>query len=137
MGPIFVDSGYLIALSDPDDQHHDDSIDWVEILEDEGRRLVTTEFCLIELVNHLSAMDKRHLGRQVVRDLQTHRDFDVIQCSSSLVERGLQLHAERDDKTWGLTDCISLVVMQDQSIHDVLAYDSDFDEAGKRVLTAE
>jgi hypothetical protein len=31
-------------------------------------------------------------------------------------ERGLDLFAQRQDKNWSLTDCISFVVMQDEQL---------------------
>lgn len=134
---IFVDAGFLIALSDGGEPRHDEAAEWVEILEQERQRLVTTEYCLIELVNHHSEVGRRHLGHQIVCDVREHRDFSVIPSSSNLFERGLKLHLQRDDKSWGLVDCISLVVMRDRSIRKVLTFDSDFAQAGKKVLTSD
>jgi predicted nucleic acid-binding protein len=51
-----------------------------------------------------------------------------------LHDRALTFYAARPDKDWGLADCISFVVMQDQGIHGVLVADRDFVQAGYRAL---
>jgi predicted nucleic acid-binding protein len=39
------------------------------------------------------------------------------------MDRGLALFAERQDKDWSLTDCISFVVMGEQGIAEALTAD--------------
>ena len=36
----------------------------------------------------------------------------------------------RPDKEWSLTDCISFVLMRERSVHEALAYDHHFEQAG-------
>ncbi|WP_225893949.1 hypothetical protein [Atlanticothrix silvestris] len=48
--------------------------------------------------------------------------------------RALQLYNERPDKTWGLTDCISFVVMWEQGLTDAVTADIHFVQAGFRAL---
>lgn len=58
-------------------------------------------------------------------------------CSSvdtTLLKRALQLYTARADKTWGLTDCISFVVMQDQKLTEAITADQHFVQAGYRAL---
>lgn len=52
----------------------------------------------------------------------------------SLFEAGLQLHEERGDKTWLLTDCISFVLMERHGIRQALAFDVHFEQAGFEAL---
>ena len=44
------------------------------------------------------------------------------------------MFADRPDKQWSLTDCISFVVMEDRGMQDALSADRDFEEAGFRAL---
>jgi predicted nucleic acid-binding protein len=46
----------------------------------------------------------------------------------------LQLYAARIDKNWGLTDCISFVVMQDQNLVEAATADLHFVQAGYQAL---
>jgi predicted nucleic acid-binding protein len=51
-----------------------------------------------------------------------------------LFARGFELYRTRTDKDWGLTDCISFVVMEERGIREALAYDQHFIQAGFRAL---
>ena len=54
----------------------------------------------------------------------------VIAASTSLLDAGLRLFRERADKDWGLTDCISFVVMQSEGTLEALTSDRHFEQAG-------
>lgn len=60
--------------------------------------------------------------------------LEVVTVDCALVDRALELHAARPDKRWGLTDCISFVVMTDRGVTDALTADRDFRQAGFRAL---
>jgi predicted nucleic acid-binding protein len=45
-------------------------------------------------------------------------------------EAALTLYSQRLDKEWGLTDCNSFLIMQQQAITEVLAHDEHFAQAG-------
>ena len=134
---VFLDAGYLIALLNRGDANRESALIWKEIVEDGQIPLLTTEFVLVEVVDFLSRSGQRALARALVAELQTGALVSITPCSSTLVRRGLDLHAQRDDKTWSLTDCISILVMQDNGVTDALTYDHDFVEAGMRALPLE
>lgn len=54
--------------------------------------------------------------------------------SEELYQRAVQLYSDRDDKEWGLIDCMSFVVMGDQGLTDALTADTHFRQAGFNVL---
>jgi hypothetical protein len=56
--------------------------------------------------------------------------------SGALVERGLLFYADRLDKEWSLTDCISFIVMADERLTEALTGDKHFQEAGFKALPA-
>lgn len=47
-----------------------------------------------------------------------------------MFDRALVLYGERLDKEWGLTDCISFVVMQDRKLRQAVTTDRHFGQAG-------
>ena len=51
---------------------------------------------------------------------------------TALLRKALELYRSRDDKEWGLTDCISMVVMQEQGLLEVVTADHHFKQAGFR-----
>jgi uncharacterized protein len=48
--------------------------------------------------------------------------------------QALELYQTRADKTWGLTDCISFIVMQQRNLTDAVTSDRHFVQAGFRAL---
>jgi hypothetical protein len=58
----------------------------------------------------------------------------IVSVDTVLLKRGLTLYQERKDKSWGLTDCISFIVMGDQQLTDALTADIHFVQAGFRAL---
>lgn len=56
---------------------------------------------------------------------------------SALLKRGLDLYGNRPDKEWGLTDCISIVVMKDNGMTEALTTAEHFKQAGFRALLIE
>ena len=134
---VFLDSAYLIALLHKGDENRASALLWNEVVEGAQVSLLTSEFCLVEVVDFLSRRGYRAVARDLVATLRAGAFVTIVPCSSALMNRGLALHAARDDKAWSLTDCISMVVMQDNAVTDVLTYDHDFVEAGLRALPLE
>jgi hypothetical protein len=49
---------------------------------------------------------------------------------------GLDLFADRPDKNWSLTDCVSFVVMHGEGLTEALTGDNHFEQAGFKALLA-
>ena len=63
--------------------------------------------------------------------------IDVVPLDEFLFDRAVQFYASRMDKEWGLTDCVSFVVMEERSIKSALAADEHFRQAGFTALLLE
>ena len=135
--PVFLDTAYVNALVNVRDQWHNAAVQWEERLAAERRRLVTTEFVLIEIADGLAAVRFRAQAVQVITTLQASSLVDIIPASSQLFRTALELYRRRADKDWGLTDCVSFVVMSEQSLSEALTTDDHFRQAGFRALLLE
>ena len=58
----------------------------------------------------------------------------MVEISPGDEQRGWDLYGGRRDKSWGMTDCTSMIVMQDRQIVQVLTADRHFEQAGFEVL---
>lgn len=100
----------------------------------EKRPLLTTEFVLIEIGNGLAALKFRRDAGKIIHSLQANPFVKIIPASSDLFRQALALFEQRPDKSWGLTDCASFIVMRDNNITDALTTDDHFRQAGFKVL---
>ena len=85
-------------------------------------------------MNALSAPPSRVKVAALLASIRSDPNIEVIPASSELFEAGLQLHVQRPDKEWSLTDCTSFVVMQRRGITRALAFDHHVEQAGFEAL---
>jgi uncharacterized protein len=134
---VFLDAAYAIALSATSDQYHDRAMELCSQLRVEGTRLVTTQGVVLEVGNALSKLRYRDAAIRLVASLLTDRNVEVLPLEAELFAKAFQLYSDRTDKEWGLTDCISFVVMSDRGIQEALTADEHFQQAGFLTLLRE
>jgi hypothetical protein len=130
MSRLFIDTAYLLALFNQQDEWHDRALAWAGTIQG---RLWTTDYILLELADALAAR-ARAQAIAVLNELQQAKKLTLIRQSRRLFDRGLELYRQRRDKEWSLTDCISFVVMTDKRLQDALTSDHHFEQAGFRAL---
>lgn len=129
---IFVDTSFILALINERDQYHEQAA--ALSFKFEGSPLVTTVPVLLEIGNAL-AKDFRQEANAIIRLLRASSRVEVMQLDDDLLEKSLALYEKYRDKTWGLVDCISFVVMRECGLTDVLTFDADFSAAGYNVIS--
>jgi uncharacterized protein len=134
MSKIFLDAAYAIALSAPSDQYHDLAVTYAEQIELEGTPLITTRAIMLEIGNALAKLRYRNAAIELLDSLEDDPTIEIIPISEELYNHAFQLYRNRQDKEWGLTDCISFVVMKNQKIIDALTTDEHFIQAGFNAL---
>lgn len=95
----------------------------------DGERLVTTEAVLLEIGNALAKRFRKE-AVSVIQTFQASKEVTVIPVSSELFARAFDFYRKFSDKSWGLIDCVSFVVMHERGIVDVLTADNDYGQAG-------
>ena len=129
---IFVDTSFVLALINERDQYHDQAEHLSHKFENSS--LITTDAVLLEIGNAL-AKDFREEAVAVIKALRSSKRSEVIETGGGLFEKGLEFYEEYSDKTWGLVDCISFVVMQENGVTEALTFDGDFTQAGFIVVS--
>lgn len=134
MSKTFLDAGFLVACANRRDQHHECAQRLATVYE--RRPLVTTDAVILEVGNALAG-EFRSLAVELIRHLLESRDIQVVHLEPSLLDKAFEFFCDYDDKTWGLVDCVSFVVMRELDIVDALTYDKHFVQAGFRALMRE
>ena len=134
MNAVFVDTLYWIASINRQDQWH------VRALEIEagitGRRLVTTEAVLIEVLNYFSGYgaDARTEAVGIIHDILNDTQVETVAQTRDAFLAGVELYRARPDKGYSLTNCISMNTMRERGIREVLTHDRHFSQEGFAIL---
>ena len=136
MKKVFVDTAAWLALINSQDDFHDLAIKVRKKLKRNGYNFTSTDFVFLEVADALNNPRFRKQTIMFINRFKRLPDLDVIPVSDSLFQQEWQLYTQRLDKDWGLTDCISFVVMQQENITEAFTTDKHFEQAGFiRLLT--
>ena len=130
MNPVFVDTGYLLALEIANDQHHQAAVQHWQRVVTTLPPLMTTSYVFDEVVTFFNSQGHHAKAVQVGNDLLRSASLQLIHVDEGLFYEGWTYLQQHQDKDYSLTDCISFVVMQRLSISTAFAFDRHFVQAG-------
>lgn len=134
MRTVFGDTGYWIAISRRADALHQKAR---QVAQQIGEvRIITSEMVLIEYLNEMSkhGQDHRLMAVATVKDLQNDDNVEIVPVTSQQFWDAVQYYESRPDQRWSLVDCVSFQIMTKEKIHEALAHDRDFRQAGFTAL---
>lgn len=131
MADAFVDTSFVVALVNKNDQHHNQAIELASRFD--KRPLVTTDAILREVGNALARSFKTE-PIQIIEYFIAADEIQIIHLSADLFRRAFELYRSHSDKAWGLVDCISFVVMRELNVTEALTADRHFEQAGLTAL---
>ncbi len=129
---VFVDTSALYAILVRTEEDHERVVEAFSGLLQANRRLVSTNYVLVETC----ALLQRRFGLAAVRDFD-HRLVPLLTVQwvdEGLHRRGLERLFSTDRRGLSLVDCVSFVVMQAKGLDEALALDQDFEDQGFRVI---
>jgi predicted nucleic acid-binding protein len=131
---LFLDTFYVQAILNPKDPHYDRALALLPEVK-RAAEVVTTEAVLAEVGNALAGTSQlRKLAAAFIRRCYTEGNMTTVTVDHLLFIKALELYESRADKEWGLTDCISFVVMRDCGLMNAATGDRHFVQAGFRAL---
>ena len=125
---FFLDTAYVLALLNPNDVYHQQAkalLPSVRI----AQEVWITEAILVEIGNAL-ARSNRSVAVAFINSCYITPNVKVVSIDSVLLRRAMDFYHSRKDKEWGLTDCISFIVMEDHGLTEALTTDEHFQQAG-------
>jgi predicted nucleic acid-binding protein len=139
MKPVFADTGFWIALLNPRDRWHSQAISLDLQLQEQRRKIVSSEMVLTEVLNFFSKFTPliRQSTALLVQEMRSYPNIILISQDSSQFQHALSLYSQRLDKAWSLTDCNSFLIMQELELTEALAHDKHFQQAGFLTLLTE
>jgi predicted nucleic acid-binding protein len=130
MKTVFADTGYWIALLDPQDTLHSRAIQSSTSLS--RVTIYTSEMVLTEFLNHFAKRGEflRRAAIKFIDALQQNPAIVITPQTSEIYHQAFLLYAQRTDQAWSHTDCASFCIMRQNNITEALAYDTHFEQAG-------
>ena len=132
MADIFADTagwGHLVDISQP---YHALAATIYHTVRQDGRKLVTTNYILAELVALLTSPLRIPRPRLIdfMTGIKNSPYVHLIHVDTTLDAQAWELLTQRPDKAWSLVDCTSFVVMQRVGLTEALTTDHHFAQAG-------
>ncbi len=127
MSAVFGDTFYFLALLNSRDQWHARVAGWTATMQSS---ILTTAPVLIEVADAMAQPSDRLACAALLDDLFADPNVEIVVPDQELIAAAIALFADRADKRWSLTDCISFTVMQRPAVTEALTGDRDFDQAG-------
>ena len=131
---IFADTFYWTALLNPKDHYH-------AIVKNYSRQLkstilVTSDEVITEFLNFFSTYHPlmRQGAVQRAKEILNNDSIQVIPSNHNRLLAGIELYQKRPDKEYSLTDCISMLIMKELEIQEILTHDKHFTQEGFTIL---
>jgi len=132
---VFVDTSALYALMVSTEEKHSEIVVTFRDMAASGRRLLTTNYILIETF----ALLQHRIGLEAVRDLE-YRVVPLLEIrwvDGAIHRRAMQRLLRTDKRKLSLVDCCSFSVMDMEGISEALSLDSDFEREGYRLQPSD
>jgi predicted nucleic acid-binding protein len=134
---VLLDTSFILALENKDDTHHDRAKALDNQLIKESALLLLHWGILLEIADGYARLNRRPRGFQLLEKLTGEEGYRICPITESLFQAGLNLYLGRSDKDWGLTDCLSFVLMKQENVTEALTADIHFRQAGLTPLLLE
>jgi predicted nucleic acid-binding protein len=134
MRPLFIDTGYLLALELANDQNHSMAKQHWQSLLNALPPLITTSYVFDETVTFFNSRGHHAKAVEIGHNLLRSSSVQLIQVDETLFHEGWRIFQQHQDKRYSLTDCISFAIMRKLGIDTALAFDKHFRQAGFDLL---
>ncbi len=127
--PVFIDTGFWIALFDGRDNYHKTAKTLYSSLF-RSYRPVISDFILFETITYLNCSLKRHDLAIHFLDRLSRSRLEMITVEEKIKTEALKIFRQYSDKLFSITDCTSFTAMVQNSIRYFAGFDEHFKHMG-------
>ena len=132
--PVTIDTNGWFALLNRRDRLHRRAVaTYGALLRSRGPILVT-DWIIAETGNGLARTPARRTFRTAVELLLDDPRTTLIVIDAARMRQALERYHQRADKTWGLIDCSTMLVIEELGSTEVFTSDYHFEQAGFAAL---
>jgi len=130
--PVFLDASAWVAVANRNDQNHNESVRTYRRLLGSSTRLITTTWTAYEALTIVKSRLGFSQAEKVWDRINSRAVVDLVQVDQRIEKSALELFWRYEDKTWGVVDCSSLIVMKALRCRQAFALDRHFVEASRQ-----
>lgn len=139
MEKIFLDTSFLFAYYNADDEDHKIALD---IAGDaiNYKIVIISDYIFDELItlllNRISKSKAIEVCDNLLNDIKSG-DITLIRVSDKIFEDAIRIFIRFSDKEWSFTDCTSYVIIKNANIAKAVSFDEHFRQFGIEILPLE
>jgi uncharacterized protein len=139
MEKIFLDTSFLFAYYNADDEYHKIALD---IAGDaiNCKIVIISDYIFDELItlllNRISKSKAIEVCDNLFNDIKSG-DITLIRVNDKVFEDAIRIFIQFRDKEWSFTDCTSYVIMKNVNITKAVSFDEHFRQFGIEILPLE
>ena len=123
MRALFLDTSFILALEDADDQHHREAAGYWRAYHEQPQPLVSTSYVFDETLTVIRKRLDHARAMAVARRLRTSPLMTFVPVDLPDFEAGLAWFERYHDKDFSFTDCVSFAVMKRLELSTALTFD--------------
>jgi predicted nucleic acid-binding protein len=125
---VFLDTGFILAIKNRDDEHHQASIDWMKrFLKNEFGTIYTSNFVFDEVVTlALVRLKRADLAISIGKYILTSPRIHLVDVTRDQFQPAWQLFQKHEKKRLSFTDCSILVHVESLGCQLVATFDEHF-----------
>lgn len=130
--PVFVDASAWVAITNRKDRNHQEAVQIFRRLLESPTLLITTTWTSYEALTIVKSRLGYSQAERLWDRVKSRAVVDLIWIDEHIERESLKVFWHYKDKTWGVVDCSSLVVMKSVGCRQAFAYDGHFLEASRQ-----
>lgn len=127
--PVFIDASGWIAIISADDRNHKAAKIAYQQIVSQNVRIITSNWTLYEALSIIKDKIGYAHALSLWNLVKRFSLITLVKITDDIETKGVNLFFRYRDKTWGVVDCTSLIVMEQTGCLNALAYDRHFREA--------
>ena len=110
--PVFLDASAWVAVTNRKDQNHNESVQIYRRLLGSSTRLITTTWTAYEALTIVKSRLGFSQAERLWDRIKSRAVVDLVRIDQRIEKSALELFWRYEDKTWGVVECSSFVVMK-------------------------
>jgi predicted nucleic acid-binding protein len=130
--PVFVDASAWVAITNRKDRNRGEAVKIFRRLLSTPTALVTTNWTAYEALTIVKSRLGFSQAERLWQRITSRAVVELVAVDEEIERDALELFWRYQDKSWGVVDCSSLVVMEAVGSRSAFAYDKHFVEASRQ-----